>query len=100
MALAYARTLLKKATRLNIARASSRPFSNAAKEEEELDSWDEALSEFHRTVPNRIEGGCVVCHFNGEDVWCPHMSRTLEWVLTCPPDFHCFSETPVIKRST
>mmetsp|Transcript_36880 Transcript_36880/g.72415 ORF Transcript_36880/g.72415 Transcript_36880/m.72415 type:complete len:110 (+) Transcript_36880:66-395(+) len=47
----------------------------------------------------RIEDDCLVATINNEEVWVPHISRSIEWALPSPVDLHLFDESPVIKET-
>lgn len=62
------------------------------------DASQKVSSEQLGLPPMRLEDDCLVATINNEEVYVPHISRSIEWVLSSPPDLHLFEETPVIKE--
>lgn len=48
----------------------------------------------------RIEDETIVVTINGEEIWVPNVTYSLEWVLPTPVEFHLFAESPIIKETT
>ena len=57
---------------------------------------DEDLMEIDVSIN---EDGDRIAEINGETVVVPVLEWTLEWVLSSPPDYHTFDETPIVVET-
>lgn len=62
-------------------------------------STEAAKTEKESVIETRYDDDeTLIFKVNGEDIWVPDVSRSIEWVLDTPVDLHLFDECPVIKE--